>query len=152
MPTIKLTIQVSDDEAAQIKAWQVQGLIDSDDDILDSLLLIRSKKKTAEQPATNKYANWSIPQRAILFVGALIIVAMLIFPPYKYYASRSGGFAGYGLIFNPSLRIKPSLTNGVQFEERGGVYLDVITLGVQILLVAAIFGGTAFLLHSRKRS
>jgi hypothetical protein len=136
MPTLKLTVQVSEQESEQIKSWQVQGLVDSDDELLDSLILIRDKRKTQIAP-TGQTVN--LPQRVVLTLGILLVALMLLVPPYSYYARDGGEFSGYGFIFSPDKRFILSL-DGV----------DLTTLTVQCLLVGVLTGGLVFLFHRRK--
>lgn len=67
MPGLKITIQITDAEATRIKNWQAQGLIESDDEVLDALLTMRKPAKV------QSLGTW------ILFTLArLVAVGMLI--------------------------------------------------------------------------
>jgi hypothetical protein len=77
MPTIKLTVEITDGEAAQLDKWRAQGLIDSDDEMLDSLVMIRNNNKPTQT------RNSKLKQRAILLIGIPLTVLMVLFPPYR---------------------------------------------------------------------
>jgi hypothetical protein len=149
MPTLKLTIQITEEEAAKLKDWQLHGLVESDDEILDSIILIRTSKKSA--PAASTTRRLSLTQGIVISIGVLIICGMLLFPPYRYNVRSGGGFAGYGLIINPTTRFRPSFTNVLETETSGSFYLDTSTLLAQILIVSLLTGTGAFLPPLLKR-
>ncbi|HKC62663.1 MAG TPA: hypothetical protein VKB86_03455 [Pyrinomonadaceae bacterium] len=154
MPNLQLKIQITEEEAAQIKSWQVQGLVESDDEILDSLILIRNKKK--ENPAQAK-SNFrtaiNTKQRVVIYLGIVVIALMLLVPPWKFYREGrgAGGAAGYGFIFDSGTRVRIDLESfSIGYARQDSVYLDTATLMIQCLFVAVITGGLVFLFQTRK--
>lgn len=149
MPSLKLTVQITDEEAAFIKSWQVQGLAESDDEVLDSLIIIRSRKKndSPTQPLTGARLRQNLFRRIVILIGVLVITGMMLVPPYKYYrqGGSGGDHAGYGFIFSPTPRIGLK-SDGFGLNYQTDVYLDVPTLFIQCLLVSVLTAISIFLL------
>ncbi len=94
-------------------------------------------------------------QRIVIFAGFIILSLMMLFPAWRYYRTEEerGGFAGYGLLFAPQIRLTVSSDFrglNVYFVNSSDVYLDTSMLAVQCAFVITIIGGLCFALHKPK--
>ena len=167
MPHLNLKIEVTDDEATQIKKWQAQGLVEGDDELLDSLLLLRQQKSRSIIESKNRRAFVPrILESSLLSCGLLVLIVMLLFPPFRHvgYYSGSGRLGGYnasttnthgeyGFILNPDKRLYllPDDKYWYVPARCSNERIDFLQLSVQCLVVVLVFGG-AYLIIRRLRT
>lgn len=92
-------------------------------------------------------------QRIVILSGVVIIAFMLLVPPYKTYrqGGEGGESAGYGLLFEPSIRVDARLVSdgvAVTFPRSRSVYIDLPRLLVQILLISVLTAGLCMVIKS----
>ena len=146
MPDLKLTVEISEREAERLRNWQAQGLITSDEDTLDSLLLMR--RRNADASMLNK------KQRVSILIGVVFISLMLLVPPYALSVSgrrSSSEYKVYAFIFSPQKQVGISF-DGIEFHSGDSVELDLSALMIQCLLVGVLTGGLVFFFHVGKKS
>jgi hypothetical protein len=97
-------------------------------------------------------------QRNVLLIGILLILLMLIFPPWKYFDGNTSDHTSAGYHF---FRTPPPLKSAEEIFGMSGwiaerarisVHLDAIRLIAQLLIVAPITLGLLLLLKDRRET
>lgn len=97
------------------------------------------------------YNTMNRKQRIAVLFGIALAALMLLLPPYSYSGDSGGGFAGYGLIFDPQNRLQANAnTVGIHIDTSPDVHISTSTLAVQCLFVAVVTGGFVFLFQTHK--
>src|SRR5947208_14433014 len=100
----------------------------------------------------DSFLEMNSKQKKVLIIGAVVVLLMLLFPPWDYFDPDSSARidAGYHFFLTPPVPKPAILRNVVRFPDIVRTEKNYFRLILQLLITVPTIIGLAFLFHSKR--